>query len=156
MIAPRQAEGTGAPPAPSPACRSCAVDGCDRPPHGSTWCGMHYQRWRKHGDPLTVLRLPGPPPPNPFAGHHACPSCGSAAWTLPTSYPGLGPWRCVRCSAAFDPARQEADLLRSLAVDALESDEARSFLGRIPTVGELVPSVRLAELASAIDVEAPK
>lgn len=39
--------------------------------------------------------------------------------------------------------RQEADLLRSLAVDAVESEEARAFLSAIPTVGELVPSSRL-------------
>lgn len=42
--------------------------------------------------------------------------------------------------------RQEADILRSLALGALESDEARAFLGQIPSVGELVPAARLAEL----------
>lgn len=42
--------------------------------------------------------------------------------------------------------RQEADLLRTLAVGAIESDEARAFLESIPTVGELVPGARLAEL----------
>lgn len=42
--------------------------------------------------------------------------------------------------------RQEADLLQALAVDALESDAATAFLGSIPTVGELVPAFRLAEL----------
>lgn len=47
--------------------------------------------------------------------------------------------------------RQEADLLRQLAADALESDEARAFLMRIPTVAELVPSSRLREIESAFD-----
>ena len=42
--------------------------------------------------------------------------------------------------------RQEADLLRTLAVGALESEEARAFLAAIPTVGQLVPAARLAEL----------
>lgn len=42
--------------------------------------------------------------------------------------------------------REEADLLRTLSVGALESDEAHEFLGSIPTVGELVPAARLAEL----------
>lgn len=42
--------------------------------------------------------------------------------------------------------RQEADLLRNLAVGALESDEARAFLSEIPKVSELVPGDRLAEL----------
>lgn len=47
-------------------------------------------------------------------------------------------------------ARQEADLLRKLAVDALETDEARAFLSTIPTVSELVPMSRLIELEQAI------
>ena len=42
--------------------------------------------------------------------------------------------------------RQEADMLRKLTLDALESDEARSFFDAIPSVSQLVPSVRLAEL----------
>ena len=50
--------------------------------------------------------------------------------------------------------RQEADVLRNLAVGALESDEARAFLGTIPTVAELVPSVRLAELEAQFDGDA--
>jgi hypothetical protein len=46
-------------------------------------------------------------------------------------------------------AREEADLLRTLSVGALESDEARAFLARIPTVGELVSAARLVELEAA-------
>lgn len=47
--------------------------------------------------------------------------------------------------------RQEADLLKALAVDALETDAAREFLTVIPTVAELVPSARLREIESAYD-----
>lgn len=47
--------------------------------------------------------------------------------------------------------RQEADLHKKLAIGALESEEAREFLEAIPTVGELVPSARLAELAEDLD-----
>lgn len=46
--------------------------------------------------------------------------------------------------------RQEADLLRTLSVGALESDEAQAFLSAIPTVSELVPAARLAELERAM------
>lgn len=42
--------------------------------------------------------------------------------------------------------RQEADLLKGLASGALESDAAREFLASIPTVAQLVPADRLAEL----------
>jgi len=47
--------------------------------------------------------------------------------------------------------RQEADLLRQLAMDALDSDEAKAFLARIPTVAELVPASRLLEIEAAFD-----
>lgn len=30
----------------------CSVDGCDNEgPLRSGWCGMHYQRWQRHGEP---------------------------------------------------------------------------------------------------------
>lgn len=48
--------------------------------------------------------------------------------------------------------RQEADLLKTLAVGALESEEAQAFLSQIPTVSELVPAARLAELEASIDL----
>lgn len=46
--------------------------------------------------------------------------------------------------------RQEADLLRTLAVGALESAEAHEFVSAIPTVGQLVPNARLAELEASL------
>lgn len=46
--------------------------------------------------------------------------------------------------------REEADLLRKLAIGALESEEAHAFLGAIPTVGQLVSSARLAELEASL------
>lgn len=46
--------------------------------------------------------------------------------------------------------RQEADLLTRLVAGALESDEARAFLGEIPTVSALVPADRLLELEQAL------
>jgi hypothetical protein len=48
-------------------------------------------------------------------------------------------------------SRQEADLLRQLALGALESEEARAFLASIPSVSELVPASRLQELEAAFD-----
>jgi len=49
-------------------------------------------------------------------------------------------------AAKLKLARQEADLLRELSVGAIESEEARRFLGSIPTVGELVPAASLPML----------
>ena len=38
---------------------TCAVAGCGRPKRKRGWCGMHYQRWAKHGDPETKLTMFG-------------------------------------------------------------------------------------------------
>jgi hypothetical protein len=34
----------------------CEVSGCGRETEKRGWCGRHYQRWRKHGDPLINQR----------------------------------------------------------------------------------------------------
>jgi hypothetical protein len=46
--------------------------------------------------------------------------------------------------------RQEIELLEKLIVGGLESDEAKAFLGEIPSVGQLVPASRLAGLDSGL------
>lgn len=44
--------------------------------------------------------------------------------------------------------RIEADLIAELTVGVLETEEGKSFLNRIPTVGELVSAERLREITS--------
>ena len=34
----------------------CIVDGCDHRPDSRGWCRMHYERWRRHGNPATIGR----------------------------------------------------------------------------------------------------
>ena len=46
--------------------------------------------------------------------------------------------------------RQEADLLTRLVATGLESEEARAFLGEIPTVSALVPADRLLQLEQSL------
>ena len=36
--------------------RPCIVDGCGTPAWSRGWCRIHYERWRKHGDPLAGYR----------------------------------------------------------------------------------------------------
>lgn len=33
----------------------CAVEGCGQPSRSRGWCGKHYQRWQKTGDPRGVI-----------------------------------------------------------------------------------------------------
>jgi hypothetical protein len=34
---------------------TCKIDGCDGAHLARGWCSKHYRRWRKHGDPLTLV-----------------------------------------------------------------------------------------------------
>ena len=34
----------------------CSIEGCDKPSRARGWCGMHYWRWKTHGDPLFPVR----------------------------------------------------------------------------------------------------
>jgi hypothetical protein len=39
----------------------CAVEGCGRRAFGRGWCGKHYARWLRHGDPLLGRTFCGEP-----------------------------------------------------------------------------------------------
>lgn len=34
---------------------TCSIDGCEKTARKRGWCAMHYERWRQHGDPGTVV-----------------------------------------------------------------------------------------------------
>lgn len=91
---------------PASGVRLCSVEGCAERHHARGACKNHYRRLWLNGDPLGGV---WPTRPNPWAGQHACPTCGSADWTLPVPLAGLGPWRCVADGTAFDPAAAGRD-----------------------------------------------
>ena len=37
----------------------CTVPGCGKPPLARGWCGMHYRRWKRHGNPVAGRRPNG-------------------------------------------------------------------------------------------------
>ena len=86
---------------PASGVRLCDVEGCDRLHHARGCCRNHYARLVYHGDPLGGV---WPARPNPWAGEHPCPSCGSSDWTMPAAIYVPGTWRCTACSLAFSPA----------------------------------------------------
>ena len=36
----------------------CMIEGCERHATSRGWCGMHYSRWKRNGDPTKVTRSP--------------------------------------------------------------------------------------------------
>jgi hypothetical protein len=56
---------------PRPKPRTCAVPGCRRAHAARGLCGRHYQRWRRHGDPLGVPRPRTCAVPGCDGEHHA-------------------------------------------------------------------------------------
>jgi hypothetical protein len=35
----------------------CTIEGCGKAAIARGWCPMHYRRWKKHGDPLTLKQV---------------------------------------------------------------------------------------------------
>lgn len=58
---------------------TCSVDGCEGPGRQRGWCSLHYQRWKRTGDPLGFKR------------------CAECSVLIPTT--GDGRSFCEACSA---------------------------------------------------------
>lgn len=39
--------------------RTCSIEGCEKPAKTRGWCGKHYHRWLRYGDPHAVKKVKG-------------------------------------------------------------------------------------------------
>lgn len=71
----------------------CSLEGCERPKMARGWCGAHYRRWHRYGDPEALA----PPRTKPTSGvTKQCHSCNR--WVDVSSFPqGWSP--CFECRA---------------------------------------------------------
>lgn len=73
--------------------RTCSVQGCERGGRLKRgWCGMHYLRWRKHGDPLATAKVGRPKTPDAqrFWSHVNKTDGGCWLWEAGTDRGGYG------------------------------------------------------------------
>jgi len=50
----------------------CSVDGCERTRAAHGFCQMHYQKWKRYGDPLRVVRPYGSERPHKRCAERGC------------------------------------------------------------------------------------
>lgn len=84
----------------------CAAEGCAAPVHHRSWCGSHYRRLLRYGDPeAPLLKTNEPLLPNPWIDvAPACPR-GHEPKDVYLWHPSPedgGRWICAPCGRRFD------------------------------------------------------
>ena len=100
--------------------RTCSIDGCVKPTLSRGWCGTHYRRWWKGGDPLKVQQIRGDDIARLMSHVRIDPS-GCWIWTGSLNREGYGriSWRGRTERAAH---RVSYALLRGPLLEGLELD----------------------------------
>ena len=79
---------------------TCTINGCGRTDHVRRgMCDMHYSRWRRHGDPETVLKPYGHPVSAPL--YDVNPDTGCWEWSGHTDALGYANYRGTSAHRAF-------------------------------------------------------
>lgn len=103
--------------------RTCSIEGCSKAAKTRGWCGMHYERWHRHGDPLTTLRRP------PVRGGTALERCvqlirfeESGCWTWTGQIAGNGYGRFAHEGSSLAAHRVVYELLVGPIPEAMTLD----------------------------------
>lgn len=64
----------------------CVIEGCAKPVKSQGWCAMHHTRWKRHGDPETVLVIQGDTAARFWAKVEKGPACWVWAGALSSGY----------------------------------------------------------------------
>ena len=94
----------------------CSVEECDREVLSRGYCGMHYQRWSKYGDPL--VSNPG----KRKASESACVLCDRPAFSRG--------W----CVAHYQRWRKHGD--PTVCLKPMDTDPMQRFLGHVDRSGD--------------------
>jgi hypothetical protein len=105
---------------------------------------------RKANDVMRGLSFEGYDPSREYQIVKACSITKPTAARTELRRTGIARIDATVKNAYLQLDRQEADVLTKLVQGSLESEEARAFLGEIPTVSSLVPADRLLELEQSL------
>lgn len=77
--------------------RTCSIEGCDKIHFGKSWCTMHYNRWRRHGDPVAEPRKE--PKPKVPCSAVECGKWAHALGLCPMHYSRMRTYGSLECPA---------------------------------------------------------
>lgn len=70
---------------------TCSIAGCDKPSWARSFCGTHYRRWSRHGDPTFVEKARHATPEEAFEWYTIPePTTGCILWIGTTARGGYG------------------------------------------------------------------
>jgi hypothetical protein len=90
--------------------RTCSIDGCENPVKGRGWCRVHYLRWYKTGNPLTIR-------PGRWEGYER-PTCSVTDCDGPAHARGF-------CTIHFPRYRRHGDPLAGRRMNVTGTEEER-------------------------------
>ena len=80
----------------------CKIEGCGKPSKHLGWCGPHYKRWHRHGDPLGGA-----------SSHHATPAEAFAARTVKDIVTGCLMWTGAHDGKSYGHLRIGGKLVKA-------------------------------------------